>query len=57
MTELVEKDGVLVLSSKDGSARTVTNYVPQVVAIVKSEEIVEGVLVEHAPKDTNDDLK
>ena len=57
MTELVEKDGILVLTSKDGTTRIMTNYVPRVVAIVKSEEIIEGVLVEHAPKDTNDNLK
>lgn len=57
MTELVEREGVLVLVAKDGSTRVVTNYVSSIVALVKTGEVLEGVLVEHAPKETTEDMK
>lgn len=57
MTELVSKEGALLLLTKDRSERIMTNYVPKIIAVVKTVGVTEGVLVEHAPKGTSAEMK
>ena len=58
MAEILIEDGVLIMSHKDGTKKMMTNYVPKIIAIVKSYDgIVEGVYIEHPPKGTNAELR
>ena len=55
MSELFQRDDAIALQNKDGiTTRPMANWAPKVVAEVKSDDVFEGVLIEHPSRGTKE---
>ena len=55
MSELFQRDGAIALQNKDRiTTRPMANWAPKVVAEVKSDDVFEGVLIEHPSRGTKE---
>ena len=58
MSELFQRDGAVALQNEDGiTTRPMANWAPKVVAEVKSDDVFEGVLIEHPSRGTKEEMR
>ena len=58
MFELFQRDGAIALQNEDGiTTRPMANWAPKVVAEVKSDDVFEGVLIEHPSRGTREEMR